>query len=153
MNSCIPYIWNLIDYLRYGLNAECAWLLSRTSVPTAFHLFSYLKIFTGNLLLELPFYFLALYRFLSWKKILAVLLLGNLLTHPLAYFGLPYLMSELSVSYGIMLAYAEVMAVLVEIIFCNWIVRQANQKLSYYSLGLILLANLFSWNFGVYLFV
>lgn len=130
------------------MDAECAWLFSRIPLPTEFQLLAYLKIFTGNLLIELPFYFLALYRFLSWKKIILVLLLANLLTHPIVYFGFPYLMSKWAVSYGVMLIYAEALAVLIEIIFCLWFVKQ---KISFIIPFFILFANLFSWNLGLFI--
>ncbi len=136
-DSCPAVLWRLFD-------PECAAYFLQASQNTPFDLLQYVKVFGSTLILELPFYLLALRGVQRLGRRLEVWTAANLLTHPMVYFGLPMLFAYFAGSYRAMLLTAEVFAPLAEMAFCRW------AGVSWRRTLWILAANLFSWHVGAW---
>jgi len=105
-----------------------------------FH-FDYAILFLKVLILECPFYFIALRRSL-WLKAFTVLVTANFLTHPLVAFGIPCIAKTILGSIFVGELYAPIME-----FFILW--KVGKLKLSE-SFLVALIANIFSWQFGIF---
>lgn len=107
----------------------------------------YAIVFLKTCLLEAPFYYFAL-RSLGKVHVLACLLLGNLMTHPLVFFVFPLLIKNFMVS----LLGSEFFAASAEFIFVTLWVSQWSTRLKPWVSGLLVVAaNLFSWEVGMFI--
>lgn len=97
----------------------------------------YLYTFAQTNFLELPFYYLVLRRRVDFRTCLLVVTFGNLLTHPLVFFG--FLGS--SRSYFASTLSAEVFAPVVEAIVIALATRASWKQ----AFGASLLSNFISW--------
>lgn len=125
------------------LSAQCDWYLQVPAGVTAFHPLAYLRTFALTCLLEAPFYFYLL-RQERWASRLLALLSGNLLTHPIVYFLLPYLFARAGQTFAVYLTVAETFAAVAEMIWIHLLWRTGRVR----TCVLILSANLFSWWIG-----
>jgi hypothetical protein len=110
--------------------------------------FDYLIVFFKTCLLESPFYFYC-FRREGFSRRLSYLLFANFLTHPLIFFFIPTLFDK----YITAALVSEAFAPLVEMTFVVSILmvkKEPGKKLAL-SAVVILLANLFSWEVGMYL--
>jgi hypothetical protein len=111
--------------------------------------FDYLIVFLKTCLLESPFYFFC-FRRESFPRRLSYLLFANLLTHPLIFFFFPTLFDKYITAALVSEAFAPAveMAFVVSILMMTK--KESGPKLAVSAL-VILLANLFSWEVGMYL--
>lgn len=106
--------------------------------------FGYFKVFLTTCLLELPFYFW-IFRTAPWPARLSSLTLANLCTHPLVFFAFPclfrfYLTGALA---------SEAFAIGTEgLLVALWASRMGLAPGP--AVGAAVLANLFSWQVGIY---
>ena len=107
----------------------------------------YAVVFAKTCLIELPFYWLALRR-CGHRQRLVGLLLANAFTHPAVFFVFPVLFKN----YLPGVLSSELFAVLAEAgLVASWCrVRGARAGSALLSAVLIVLANLFSWQIGVW---
>jgi hypothetical protein len=107
----------------------------------------YFFVFFKTCLAESPFYYFC-FRRLPFTKFLSYLLLANFLTHPIVFFVIPLLFSK----YITAALVGEAFAPLVEMTFA-FVVLSKTQTKTTASLGavVILLANLFSWEVGMFI--
>lgn len=109
--------------------------------------FDYLFVFLKTCFLEFPFYWFAL-KSKRFLMILSYLFIANFLTHPIVFFAFPsafnlYLPSLLC---------SELYAAAAEMIFIGWVCRSKTKPWTSVQSGFwILIANLFSWQVGVFL--
>jgi hypothetical protein len=110
--------------------------------------FDYLIVFLKTCLLESPFYFYC-FRKESFPRRLSYLLFANFLTHPLVFFFIPTLFDK----YIHAALVSEAFAPLVEMAFVVSVLMMKREKRSVLvtSALVILMANLFSWEVGMYL--
>ena len=130
-----------------SLSFHCDWVLrSAVTATVGFTFFKYVQVYLLTNLLESPFYFFLLRHQNSAQKFLG-LFGGNTLTHPLVYFGLPLLFSQMHSTYGVYLTVAEIFAMIAEILFIRLVFKTPTAA----TVIVLSLANLFSWWFGAYL--
>lgn len=112
--------------------------------------FDYLAVFLATCLLELPFCWLA-FRNLSPARIFLVLLFLNLATHPIVFFVIPLFFEK----YLHAALVAEAFAAGAEMFLAVSLVSTFRNRISRYeglaAAALVLLANLFSWELGIFL--
>ncbi len=144
--SCLtPF--GLALFLAGRASEGCSGVLSVLVTSTEATPVMYLQYFLSTFALELPVYSLFL-QSKGIKKVLAYTFVLNLLTHPIIFFAFPFLLEKMSATYGIYLLCAEVFAPLVEGIVLSRLAQISLRK----SLAIAVVANLFSWWAGVYLF-
>ncbi len=138
----------LMSALKQGLPAEY-W-----DIPTANYFrgpsgwsLDYATVFLKTCVLESPFYFWCLKDRNLFHRA-QILLTANFLTHPVVFFVFPLLFSH----YVPAALWAELFAASVEMLFVGSIVTKAHGYRSGTCAALvILLANLFSWEAGMFL--
>lgn len=109
--------------------------------------FDYFFIFLKTCLLEFPFYRIAL-KSKRFSVVLSNLFIANFLTHPFVFFAFPATFDRYLPS----LLYSELYAAAAEMIFITWISRSKTKPWASVQSALwILIANLFSWQVGVFL--
>lgn len=113
---------------------------------TLTHSLAYLFVFLKTCFCESLFYFIC-FRRLSFEKRLAALLGGNIMTHPFVFFVIPlffktYLASALC---------GEAFAAFSEMALAFFILRGFPIRHALAGAVWILIANLFSWEVGMYL--
>jgi hypothetical protein len=122
-------------------------LSSRFEELPRLELLSYLKVLATTCALELPIYLLILVnRSALMLKVVLAAILVNIASHPLVYFGFPWLSIQLGLSYAPMLASAEVFAPALEIVLLLFCFQFSKTRASVGAVA----ANLFSWWVGVY---
>ena len=111
-----------------------------------FSFLEYLPFFLKTFVLELPIYFLFLRTLKNVPVILKMNTVLNLATHPVVFFIIPLILTQLNATYLHYLVVAEIFAPLVEALVLF--------KVYKISLGRAVLAalcaNLFSWSVGIY---
>ena len=113
----------------------------------SFHL-DYFFIYLRTVLLEAPFY-LWLFFPAGLANGTAILFFANLLTHPLVFFAFPCLGQSTLFS----LLAGELFAAAVEVLFVLWLRSRLIPQVSRRRcVVVIVLANLFSWQMGIFLF-
>ena len=106
----------------------------------------YFIVFLKTCLFEAPFYFLAL-RPIKIRNFFVILLCANFLTHPLVFFFIPCLAEN----YLHSLYMAEIFAAGFEAGFILFVLGGSQPaKRKAFSFSMIVLANLFSWQLGVF---
>jgi hypothetical protein len=106
----------------------------------------YATVFTKTCFLEAPFYTYCL-RKENFLKTVQLILTANFLTHPIVFFVFPLLFSH----YVPAALSAEVFAAGAEMIFIGlWIYKSYGARAGWISAFIILLANLFSWEVGMF---
>ena len=143
MLDCITP-WNLIWNF---FNAhQCNEIYELTTLTEPFSFLEYLPFFLKTFVLELPIYFLFLRTLKNVPVILKVNTVLNLATHPVVFFTIPLILTQLNATYLHYLVVAEIFAPLVEALVLF--------KVYKISLGRAVLAalcaNLFSWSVGIY---
>ena len=105
--------------------------------------FGYFRVFLITCLLESPFYWFAA---APWppRSRLALLLGGNLLTHPAVYFFLPCLIKN----YLACALVSEAFAAGAEALLAAWLLSRDPSGRPWRSAALVVLANLVSWQIG-----
>lgn len=106
----------------------------------------YFFVFMKTCLAESPFYYFC-YRRLPFSKFFAYLLFANFLTHPIVFFIMPLLFSK----YIAAALAGEAFAPLVEAIFAYVVLIKTQSKRHALAGALVIvLANLFSWEVGMF---
>jgi len=106
----------------------------------------YATVFFKTCFLEAPFYFWCLRRENTYRS-LQILLTANFLTHPIVFFIFPLIFSR----YVPAALWAELFAAGAEMLFVGYLMARSHGRLSGVSAALmILLANLFSWEVGMF---
>ncbi len=125
-----------------GFYHDCDWIWS---LPTSAELPSlgrYLLLFAATNILEAPLYFLF---FRKWTPTLVL----NLASHPFLIFLLQPLLARAKISTGTGLLFMESMAIMIEVLVLIYFYKKG--RLQAWSASI--LANLWSWNVGIYLMV
>ena len=143
-----------------SLSTECLAVLESAQTPTSVSILEYLKVFSMTCLLEWPFYALALKGSsasvakqgaprpkASASRILGILILANLCTHPFVYFVFPWLLSQMNATYVQTCTLSEIFAPTVE----AWLLTRFGKLSLSAALGWSVAANLASWWMGLYL--
>lgn len=111
--------------------------------------FDYFFTFLKTCLLEAPFYYFV-FRKRGFNTFLGVLFGANLLTHPFVFFVFPWLFKQ----YIAGLLYSEIFAPSIEVVVVLMVLGLCRNKEGVPSLSkcalAIVLANLFSWQVGVF---
>jgi hypothetical protein len=110
--------------------------------------FDYLIVFLKTCLLESPFYFYC-FRREGFSRRLAYLLFSNFLTHPLVFFFIPTLFDKYITAALVSEAFAP--AVEMTFVVSVLMAKKAPLRKLAFSAFVILCANLFSWEVGMYL--
>jgi hypothetical protein len=154
-SSPVPYdlAWQfspigfLQSWMKGGLPAEYLELPTANYFrgPSGLSL-DYATVFFKTCFLESPFYFWC-FRSKNFFRSLQILLTANFLTHPLIFFVFPLLFSR----YVPAALWAELFAATVEMLFIGYLVSRARGLKAGTIAGLIIvLANLFSWEVGMF---
>jgi len=108
--------------------------------------YDYLIVFLKTCICESPFYFIC-FRKEPFLKFMKYLIAANLLTHPIVFFVIPVLFDKYITSALVAEAYAAVG----EMIFVAILLSRKESKMTV-ALGVLLiaLANLFSWEVGMF---
>lgn len=128
------------------LSKECTALLHAPVALPSFSVTQYLGAFLFIVLLEAPFYVMVL-RGKPVGSRLKTLLVANVFTHPVVYFGFPYLFSTFGWSEQSYILSAEIFMVAYE----SMVVVGRGDVTWRRSIVWILAANLCSWWFGGFL--
>lgn len=155
-SSPVPYelAWQfspiglLESWMKGGLPAEYL------NLPTANYFrgpsglsLDYAIVFFKTCFLEAPFYFWC-FRSKNFLRATQILLTSNFLTHPAVFFIFPLLFAK----YVHAALWAELFAASVEMIFIGYLVSRARGfKTGSIAAVAILLANLFSWEVGMFI--
>lgn len=137
----------LMSALKGGLPAEYLELPTANYFrgPSGLNL-DYATVFFKTCLLEAPFYAWCLRRE-SFLKTVQLILSANFLTHPIVFFVFPLLFSH----YVPAALSAEVFAAGAEMLFIGlWMKSSYGARAGWSSAFIILLANLFSWEVGMF---
>ena len=111
MLECITP-WNLIWNF---FNAhQCNEIYELTTLTEPFSFLEYLPFFLKTFVLELPIYFLFLRTLKNVPVILKMNTVLNLATHPVVFFIIPLILTQLNATYLHYLVVAEIFAPLVE---------------------------------------
>ncbi len=149
--------WDRICYNPYSifeyflrpatLSDACQMLLSSSTWLPLMNYKEYALLFAMVCALEAPLYLNI--QSLSWRKRFAALVGLNLATHPAITFLLPALLNNYGFSTAGLILTTETLAFLVEA-FILYFAFKVGAKTAFVF---ALLANLFSWSFGLYLIV
>jgi hypothetical protein len=150
MNKACMLPFEVINYFFQSIffSSDCSDVLALNAMVPKINFILYLFIFLLTCFLE-SFFYLSLIKNICLKKKLLALLICNLATHPFVSFGIPWIFSKMSKTYGESLMIGELFAFIVELVMLQvfWQQNWLN------SFVISFLANLFSWSLGTYLFL
>lgn len=149
--------WDRICYTPYSIfefflkpeamNEACQALLGSPAWPPVMNFTEYALLFAIVCALEAPLYLNI--RSLSWRMRFAALIKLNLATHPLITYAWPLLLNHYQVSTASLILSGEFFAFVTEMLLLYFGFKVSLKTAFIFSL----LANLFSWSFGLYLIV
>lgn len=143
MIDCItPWnlIWNLFNV------HQCSEIYELTTLTEPFSFMEYLPFFLKTFALELPIYFIILRQLKNIPTVLQINTVLNLATHPIVFFVIPIILTNLGANYLHYLATAEIFAPLIEALILFRIYKLSLAR----SLTAAISANLLSWSVGIY---
>lgn len=143
MTDCITP-WMLV--LNFFQSHTCGELYFAGLPADSFTFVEYLPYFLKTYILEFPLYYLLLKNIKNFKQLLAINLILNIATHPMVFFGFPYLLAFFDADYRTYLVVAEIFAPLTEALVLILVYKISWAR----AFTVATIANLISWGIGVY---
>lgn len=144
MTECFTPLSLLMNWFQHS--PQCTEVYQTSIVTDASGFWGYLGIFGMTFLTELPIYFLFLYRYSSFLRILLINFILNIATHPVVFLLMPWLFQKWDLSYLQYILIAEFFAPAIEALILRKLFKMDWSA----AIAAALIANLFSWTVGVY---